>query len=469
MSFMSMEFMFFFVVLLLGLKMTRGMEKHRAILLVASYVFYFLGDARFLVILIFISFSSWYIGKRIGEDRINAKKYLIIAIFIDLMVLSVFKYFNFFMDNFCKLLGDSWVTVNIILPIGISFYIFQAISYVVDIYNGKIEAEKSLVKILLYIGFFPQIVSGPIMKAHEFLPQLDIDHEITGENLSYGIQRFMTGIFKKMVVADRLSVCVNAVYSAPACYSGISIMLAVLSYTLEIYYDFAGYSDMAIGIAAALGFELKTNFNLPYLAKTPSEFWKRWHISLSSWLGEYVYISLGGNRKGKIRTYINLFITMLLSGIWHGANWGFILWGILHAGISVIYKIFVDIKKKYNIFTANKMLLKMVSAFSTMSTFIIVTLLWVPFRSHDLRKTKLIYSRLFMMSEGINYNYIFTFVFFVFLLIVEIIAVKRNNGNDIWRPLNLNRFSGKVIFLSFIFLTFLFAYIGDNAFIYANF
>lgn len=340
MSFLSLKFFVFFMVLLVVLYFVEARKHQHIVLLLGSYVFYALGDIRFLGLLFFVSVLMWFLGRRIEQTK--KKKYLVLGVAADLAILGVFKYFNFFAGSFAQILGMQYNSLKIILPIGISVYIFQSISYIADIYTKKIKAQ-GLLETLLYLGFFPQIVSGPIVKAHDFFPQLEIAHYITSDRISRGIQRFALGMLKKIVIADRLGVCVDSVYSAPSAYSGLSLLIAVLSYALQIYYDFSGYSDMAIGVAYILGFDLGENFNLPYLAKNPSDFWRRWHISLSSWFRDYVYIPLGGNRNGKLRTHLNLFITMLLSGLWHGASWAFLLWGVLHAVASTVHKWFCDI------------------------------------------------------------------------------------------------------------------------------
>jgi len=467
-NYLSISFLWFFVILILILKVTNGVEKQNVVLLIASYIFYALGDVRFLILLFLVSFSMWILGNAIEHSKeINTKKskYCLIAgVTLDIFVLMMFKYLNFFAEGFSKLFGLEHTVIHIILPIGISFYIFQSISYLADVYMGKIEAEKSLINILLYIGFFPQIVSGPIVKAYDFLPQIRVSHKITIENLSWGIQKFLVGVFKKKVIADRLAISVNAVYDAPAAYSGLTLLITVVAYSMQIYYDFSGYSDMAIGIGRILGFDLGKNFNLPYLAKNLSEFWNRWHISLSSWFKEYVYIPLGGSKKGRLRTYRNLFITMLLSGLWHGANWTFVIWGGCHALLSVLEKVCNNLKKRYG-WTGNKVTELVAIGWN----FILVSLLWVPFRAKDLGQVRLIFERIFSLEEGVDYVYTYTLTFLAMMILVEVIACYKNEANDIWKPLELSKFGNKVIFCFFTILIFCFAYWGDSAFIYAQF
>lgn len=469
MGFISLKFVAFFVVLLAVVALLKKKEHQHIALLIGSYVFYALGDIRFLALLIGISLTMWYLGLQISKNNKKAKLFLSIGVIIDLVTLGVFKYLNFFIESFCDIIGMQYTSLKIILPIGISFYIFQSISYLADVYSKRISAEKNVINVLLYIGFFPQIVSGPIVKAHKFLPQLNNPVKIEKQNLSIGIQRIMLGLFKKVVIADRLGVCVNAVYNGPTQYNSISVALAVVSYSLQIYYDFSGYSDMAIGVAKILGFDLGENFNLPYLAKNPSDFWKRWHISLSSWFREYVYFPLGGNRKGKARTYFNLFVTMVLSGIWHGASWSFVIWGLLHALASVVHKMYISIVKKSNK-APSKALSIIGGTIATVVTYITVALLWIPFRTNDMRITLQILKQMFSFSSnGVSYTFNYTLVFVAMLIVVELIAVFKNKSQNIWKPLDLSKFWSKVVVLLFAILIFVFAYTGDTAFIYANF
>ena len=467
MSFISINFAIFFCIVAILMFLIKDNTKQKLLLLLASYVFYGMGDVRFLALLIAVSGLMYFLGLRIDADKANAKKYLAFGVVTDVIVLGIFKYFNFFAESFCNLLGMEFTALNIILPLGISFYIFQSISYIADVYMGKIAVEKKPLNVLLYIGFFPQIVSGPIVKAHDFLPQLNEKHAITSQNLSAGFQRFLVGLFKKKVIADRLGVCVDAVYAAPSAYTSLSIVMAVISYSLQIYYDFSGYSDMAIGIATCLGFYLGEDFNLPYIAKNPSDFWRRWHISLSSWFRDYVYFPLGGSRKGKFKTYCNLFITMLLSGLWHGASWAFVIWGAMHALASVVHKIFCDVRK--NVFGKEPSKSGVASFISVVVNYICVALLWIPFRTNDMGAAIEIIKLMFSGNQGISYVYDYTVIFVVLLLIVEAFAIAKTKWNNPIKPLDLSKTWSKVVVLCVIVIIFVFSYIGDTAFIYAQF
>ncbi|MCR4892836.1 MAG: hypothetical protein K5989_11730 [Lachnospiraceae bacterium] len=345
MSFLSIPFFIFITIVILLLQLIRNINGKRYLLLLASYVFYGFFDLRFPVLLFLLSVFTWAIGCRIGSLKdlgrdAAAKRVAGIGIACQIAVLAFFKYFNSFQEFFFRKTAGDGGFLRIAIPVGLSFYLLQAVSYLIDLSRGRLEKSSPLSKVMLYVGFFPQLVSGPIVKAHDFLPQLEHPEPLTRARLSYGLQLFLLGALNKLVFADRLAVAVDSVYSAPAAYSGMSLFIASLGYTLQIYFDFASYSDMAIGVGYILGFDLGQNFNLPYLARNPSDFWRRWHISLSSYLRDYVYISLGGNRKGKIRTYINLFLTMVVSGLWHGSTLNFLFWGMFHGLALIVHRIY---------------------------------------------------------------------------------------------------------------------------------
>lgn len=439
MSFLSVSFGVFFAGVLLLLKIFPGKTARQRILLVASWLFYSAWDWRFLLLLTGLSAGVWYLGKK------KTKAALTLGIALCLGVLAVFKYQGFFVQSFLTHFGVAEINMEILMPLGVSYYVLQAISYLVDVYRGSV-APASLTEVLLYIGFFPQLLSGPIVKARDFLPQLKTAHSITGENLSYGIQRFCLGLFKKLVIADRLGVCVDAVFSAPMAYSGGSIALAVLSYAIQLYCDFSGYSDMAIGTARCMGFRLGENFRAPYGAKSLSDFWRRWHISLSSWFREYVYIPLGGSRGGKLRTCGNLITVMLLSGLWHGGEGRFLVWGALHGAALVLDRLMPGKRRR-------------------VLTCLLVCLLWIPFRAESLTAAWAVFSRMVTLADGVRYYYSYTALFAVPILGVQFAARKE----DAWRPLDLNRFSGKLLFCIGILVTVLFACAGDTAFLYGAF
>jgi alginate O-acetyltransferase complex protein AlgI len=342
MLFNSGVFLKFFAGFLLLYWLVRNHLRARNILIVAaSYLFYGWWDYRFLGLILISSVLDYAVGLGIARqsDPRRRKLWLTASIVVNLVILGFFKYFDFFATSLAAALQKMGVpfqtfTLGIILPVGISFYTFQAMSYTIDVYRGNIPACRNLVNFLAFVSFFPQLVAGPIERASHLLPQFERPLSITGPMLEEGIWLMIRGMFKKVVIADNLDALVNMVYQNPV-YSGPLAALGTIAFGFQIYCDFSGYSDIARGTARTLGFDIMVNFNLPYFASNMREFWQRWHISLSTWLRDYLYISLGGNRRGAARTYVNLFVTMLLGGLWHGAAWNFVLWGAWH-GIGLI-------------------------------------------------------------------------------------------------------------------------------------
>ncbi len=478
MSFISLQFLIFFVITYLIFRLVKNQKGRIITLLIASYIFYAYWDWRFLLLLWLQTAVSYIfafaIQRERDKDKETSKKsklYMGIGVTLLLVVLGLFKYFNFFVDSFCSLFQiNSNSIIQLILPVGISFYTFQAISYIVDIYRGEITEKYSALDVALYIGFFPQLISGPIVFSSNFLPQTKKEYIFNKEETWNAIWIFINGIVKKFIIADRLGVCVDAVFSAPNSYSSLTLVLAVITYSLQLYCDFSGYSDMAIGIAKMFGFDLGKNFNMPYLTKNPTVFWKHWHISLSSWLQKYLYISLGGNRKGKIRTFINLFLTMLLGGLWHGANWTFIIWGALHGGALIIHKLFMSFCKKHpNLSPKSGIAKRVISIFCIILNFTFVTISWIFFRADSVSDALLILGRIFSFSDGVNYIYIYTIIYGLFILGASLFAYFKNDGNGFYVTLNMEKFSSKIAFCFAIFLIVLLMYASNNPFIYANF
>ncbi len=480
MIFSSFTYLIFFCIVALFMAITklrflkdRFEEKslrtfRHIILLIASYVFYGWWDWRFCFLMIVLTYISYISAKKNSQNGKYVRLFKIIGIVIPLVVLGIFKYFNFFVDSFCELFGiKGYSTLNIILPVGISFYTFQSMSYTIDVIRKKIPASGFL-EVSLYVAFFPQLVAGPIVKAQEFIPQLKEERNISFKNLEKGLQIFLIGLFKKIVIADNLSVFVDQVFEKPAAFHSITVFLAVLSYSIQIYFDFSGYSDMAIGSAKCLGYDFNKNFNIPYIANNVSEFWKRWHISLSTWLQEYLYIPLGGNRKGKIRTYFNLLATMVIGGLWHGASWNFVIWGALHGLALCVHKIFASFNK-------SKRKNTLASLFSIFITYLFVCVCWVPFRSTSTTVTFEILKRMFMWENGILHVYTWTIIAFVLLLVSTLIAAfnsRKNNSTTIsgfYPILNLSKFISWLFVFLFIEIIIGLAYTNSNPFIYFQF
>jgi len=329
--------------------------------LVGSSYFFFYFSSNFLItLLIFSTLLDFYVGKAIftAKDKKRKKILLVSSLVGNLGLLGFFKYADFGISQINNVTGSLGIpeitSLGLILPIGISFYTFQTISYTVEIYRGKLEPSKSLWEFALFVSFFPQLVAGPILRASHFLPQLRekiSNNNITSRlrtitihdaSLRFGITLMAVGFFKKMFFADNIAPMVNEIFNAPYGLESFSVMLGAIAFGVQIYCDFSGYSDIAIGAAIILGFHIPANFNKPYFAVSPADFWRRWHISLSTWLRDYLYIPLGGNRKGNSRTYVNLITVMFLGGMWHGASWNFVIWGLMHGAYLVVQKLITN-------------------------------------------------------------------------------------------------------------------------------
>ncbi len=466
MEFNSLPFLILVISTYLLCMIVKDNTKQKIILLVASFVFYAYWDVRFLTLMIAEIAVSFTLALRMnGKHR---KCLLITSVTFVLLILFVFKYFNFFIDSLVLLSGTEINFVyRIALPIGISFYSFQCISYLVDVYRGETKARVNILDYALFISFFPQLVAGPIMRSKDFLPQLDSRGvSLSKRNLSEGCQIFVQGLVKKVVIADRLAVCVDSVFATPKAYSGISIMCAAVAYAMQILCDFSGYSDMAIGTAKVFGFDLCQNFNLPYLSSNPSEFWRRWHISLSQWLRDYLYIPLGGNRKGSKRTYNNLMITMILGGLWHGASWNFVVWGAIH-GLALC------IHRGWKGCTVRNIMVnewgRGYKAISIAVTGLFITLSWVIFRLDSIEKINTVFYRMFTLAEGVKYVSVYSVAFFMVIVIYYLGMCLRHGGNSHYEYLDLTSFWGLVGFLLAIGVIAIFGYTGNNAFIYFQF
>lgn len=344
MLFSTMTFVFMFLPIVLVLYLVTKKELHNPILLISSIIFYAWGEPKYLAIMLLTILINW-LGA-IGVDKFKNHKKLVLALTIiaNLGFLIYFKYFNFLIDNCNNIFHSHIDPLNIVMPIGISFYTFQALSYVVDVYRGDCNVQKDIYKLALYICLFPQLIAGPIVKYHDVAEQID-SREVNFEKVDLGVKRFIIGLSKKMLIANTMGAIADKIFiQSPDTFSPLVAWIGSIAYTFQLYFDFSGYSDMAIGLGLIFGFKFLENFNYPYISKSITEFWRRWHISLSTWFKEYVYIPLGGNRKGKFKTLRNLGIVFLLTGIWHGAAWNFVVWGIWHGFFIIIEKI-INIKE----------------------------------------------------------------------------------------------------------------------------
>lgn len=373
MVFSSAIFLLMFLPIVFVLNYFVKEEYSNVLLLLASLIFYSWGEP-YLVLLMLVSIVvNWAVGRILDKADSNKKRItLVVGILWNLGILGYYKYAGLFVSILNEICNREILPVpEIALPIGISFFTFQAISYIVDVYRGDTESSPKLVKVALYISFFPQLIAGPIVKYRDIDKQID-ERNITWINVSYGFKRFIYGLAKKVLISNVLGLCVDNIYAYDiTAIDGKTAWIGAFAYTFQIYYDFSGYSDMAIGLGKMFGFDILENFNYPYLSKSITEFWRRWHISLGSWFREYVYIPLGGKRMGKVRTYINLIIVFFLTGLWHGADFSFVLWGIYHGFFSIIERL--GLKK----------VLDKLKVFSTIYCFLIVNFGWVLFRAND--------------------------------------------------------------------------------------
>lgn len=333
------------VFILYWLVFNRNITLRNSFLLAASYLFYSFWDWRFVFLLMFSSFADFVLGlamHKAGDNTRKRKLFLYTSFAINFGILGFFKYYNFFVDSFVQaftLFGHTlhYEPLRIILPVGVSFYTFQSLTYIIGVYQRKIEPTDKIINFLAYVSFFPQLVAGPIERASHFLPQFHEKKTFDYENARSGLLLIAFGLFKKIVIADRLAVFVNGAYTDIPGAEGWALVFAVIFFAFQLYLDFSAYSNIAIGTARLLGFDLITNFRRPYLSKSFSEFWTRWHISLSTWFRDYLYIPLGGNRKGVNHTAINVMIVFLLSGLWHGASWNFVIWGGLNGLFLIVF------------------------------------------------------------------------------------------------------------------------------------
>ena len=480
MLFNSIDFLIYFIIVVL-VYFSIPRRFSWVWLLLVSYYFYMYWNAKYLFLILFSTLITYISGIYIEKntERPHIKKYTVfLSIILNLLILFYFKYFNFFIENVNNIFSVFDIQrkiqyINILLPVGISFYTFQALSYTIDVYRGTIKAEHHLGKYALYLVFFPQLVAGPIEKSSDLLPQFKYGNEFKFENLKKGSLLMLIGFIKKIVIADRLSVLVDTVFSNPFNYQGLSIVLAVLFFTFQIYCDFSGYSDIAIGCAKILGYKLTMNFNKPYLSNTISNFWRRWHISLGVWFRDYLYIPLGGKTNNKLKTYRNLLIVFLISGLWHGASWNFIIWGGIHGVYLVIEKMINNKKNDKVIY----------QIFQSFKIFIMVSIAWIFFRANNFKEAIYILKKFIYFPFYINHlnfhniynlgldrkDLILSIVLIILLILSEILKIKEKMLILIVKY-NFVLISLTYYMLIFIFL--IFGYYGEevqNSFIYFQF
>lgn len=440
-------------------------------LLLASYYFYMSWNPVFILLILFSTAVDYIAGIKIynSDSKRNKKLFLIISLVTNLGFLAYFKYVNFFFGSINDISGTNFF-VDVVLPVGISFYTFQSMCYTIDIYYGKMKPTKDFFEFSLYVTFFPQLVAGPIVRAVDFIPQLKVSQHFKNINFQLAANYFLLGLFKKVVIADNIAQFSDPLFANPDQFGTLATWVGVMAYSIQIYCDFSGYSDMAIGISALLGFKLMENFNMPYNALNITEFWRKWHISLSTWLRDYLFIPLGGSRVSKkIFYYKNLMLTMLLGGLWHGASWNFIFWGGLHGMALIVHKLY---KKRYaDNFKFSKLGSSAYTVLSWILTMVFVMVTWVFFRAQSSSESVLVLSNMFTIKESVNYTIPLTFVT---LLIITIVGhffgakyyqeVEENQDHVFTNPYLQGAAYGLAIFLVLLFGS------DDNqAFIYFQF
>jgi len=438
--------------------------------------------AEYVILILISTIANYSCGLGIhktNNDKIR-KIYLLLSIIVSLGILIFFKYFNFLSESLRDLLSIFTInmhplTVKLLLPVGISFYTFQSLCYTIDVYRGKIKPEKHFGIFAVYVSYFPQLVAGPIERARNLIPRLREKVFFDYERVTQGFRLMLWGFFKKIVVADRLSIVVDQIYSSPNEYSSIPLILATIFFAFQIYCDFSGYSDIAIGTSKVMGIKLMQNFKRPYFSKSISEFWKRWHISLSTWFRDYVYIPLGGSRVPRLRFYYNLLVVFLISGLWHGANWTFVIWG----GVHGLYLVASSMTRKWRYFITSKLHLMQLPRFHSMlqvgMTFFLVNIGWIFFRANTIKDAADIFRNiLFDINLNLSNVYIglswtelvFALVSIVIVVSVNILQEKTSVEKIFCRSPGFVKLT---LYLAIIFAIIIFGEFGNKEFIYFQF
>ncbi len=459
-----------FMALLLPLYMLiRHSSSRKWLLLVASYAFYAHWDYRYVSLLAISTIVDFAAGRHLAASTATGKRrlWLLASLVTNLGILAIFKYGNFLVGTFSPLWEEIGITPWAFpdnIPVGISFYTFQTMSYTIDIFRGRSKPCRNPLDFALYVSFFAQLVAGPIVRSTDFLPQVRQMKDLRGENVASGCQRFVLGLFKKVVIADNVGLYVNAVFSSPEEYSALTLWFAAYGFALQIFCDFSGYSDMAIGIGRAFGIKILENFNAPYLSRSITEFWRRWHISLSAWLRDYLYIPLGGNRFGSLRTYTNLAITMLLGGLWHGASWTFVAWGGYHGALLALERRFslgtkTTAASRFSLAGIGRALL----------TFHLVCISWVMFRVEDFSQLSLYLLRMFTewRLDGVGEVRGLAWAAVIFLLVIgQQIVRGEGEARRMWERLPA---AGQGFALALVLVLVSLFHVSEVAFIYFQF
>ncbi|MFP4697984.1 MAG: MBOAT family O-acyltransferase [Eubacteriales bacterium] len=431
MLFNSFQFLIFFVIVV-GLYFVLPSKFRWFLLLVCSYYFYMAWKPEYIILIIISTIIDYFASLAIGQTISKKKKKLLLSISLctNLGILFYFKYMLFFSQSLSGILSvfnmsySGLDSFEILLPMGISFYTFQTMSYTIDVYRGKIKPEKHFGVFALYVSFFPQLVAGPIERSERLIPQFYKKHKFDINRIVSGLKLMLIGFFKKVVIADRVAVVVNTIYNQPNEYEGLYFVIATFLFAFQIFCDFSGYSDIAIGVAKVLGIDLMTNFKRPYFAKSIREFWRRWHISLSTWFRDYLYIPLGGSRVRIPRFFFNVFITFLISGLWHGASWTFVIWGAIHGIYQIVGYITRPVKVRLINFVKLNRVPRILGFFQIVITFILVCFGWVFFRANNLNDALFIIKNLFNQSEQwTDLNYVYEVIINMGVNLIEMLSI----------------------------------------------
>lgn len=410
MLFNSVDFAIFIPIVFVSywFFLKKNLKIQNAFLLISSYIFYGWWDWRFLSLIIFSSVVDFFVGIGLSktEKKLKRKLLLLTSILVNLGFLGVFKYFNFFVDNFVHaftFFGHSFepIHLNIILPVGISFYTFQTLSYSIDVFKRRLEPTKDVIAFFAFVSFFPQLVAGPIERATNLLPQFYKKRKFEYNKAVDGLRQILWGLVKKIVIADNCAIYANDIFTNYADYSGSTLILGSIFFAFQIYGDFSGYSDIAIGTSRLFGFSLMQNFAFPYFSRDIAEFWRRWHISLSTWFRDYLYIPLGGSRGGTLKKVRNTFIIFVVSGFWHGANWTFIIWGALNALYFLPLLLTKSNRKHANVAAENKNFPSLIEIFQIVFTFHLTLLAWIFFRANNLTHAIDYIGHIFLNFQGL--------------------------------------------------------------------
>ena len=490
MLFNSVSFLIFFPIVVLGYFAIPDKFKNHW-LLVASYYFYMSWQPVYALLILFSTVTTYYCAVLIDKaaNRKKKKIYLAANIIVNIAILCYFKYFNFIVESVLAVFPNLSIAPNnnLLAVVGISFYTFQSLGYSIDVYRGDVEKAKDFLTYALFVSFFPQLVAGPIERSKNLLPQLYKTHRFDYNRVTDGLVLMAWGFFKKLVISDSAALIVNAVYNDVSRYTGIQLIMATVLFAFQIYCDFSGYSDIAIGAANVMGFKLMRNFNHPYFSQNVSQFWRNWHISLSTWFMDYIYIPLGGSRKGIIRTYINLFITFMVSGLWHGASWNFVIWGAVNGAYNVVHRALFGKKEQRlrRLAKEGKKLPKTnpaVAVAKAMATFLLIDFTWIFFRANTMADAVYVMGNLFSdvslwFTQGYFADAMTAIGFYanngvaIFCCILFMFRVELWEGKStiVDRLNRSNVFVRWRFYYTIIILIIFFGYFGQSQFIYFQF